>query len=129
MGPGNPDAAGTILLVDDDENCRRMIQRAMRSRGWIVYGASNAREAMSIYATVHPDVVVTDLMMPGGDGNSLIAKAQKLDPNVCILTVTGLSPGDARVVHARQGGAHNVLHKPFSGADIAAAIATTLGQD
>ncbi|HTE05191.1 MAG TPA: response regulator [Planctomycetota bacterium] len=118
----DPESAGTVLLVDDDENCRKLFQRVLRAKGWTVCGASNAREAASVYAAVRPDVVVTDLLMPGGDGNMLIAELQKLDPGVCIVAITGVSPKDPRVAKAIEGGAQRVLTKPFDGTTLINAI-------
>jgi two-component system, cell cycle response regulator len=126
MSAGAPGSLGTVLLVDDDENCRKLFQRVLRAAGWTVCGAVNAREAVSVYAAVQPDVVVTDLLMPGGDGNMLITQLQRLDPGVCILAITGVNPGDPRVALAMNGGAQCLLRKPFDGPALLKAIDSTL---
>jgi CheY-like chemotaxis protein len=118
--------AGTILVVDDNENCRKMLQRLLRSHGWTVCGAVSGNEAAQVYRAVRPDVVLTDLSMPGGDGNSLIAELQRTDPGVCIIAMTGLSRQDLRVQQATRKGARTVLIKPFDGATLEAAIQTAL---
>jgi len=124
---GSPDnAGGTILVVEDDEACRKMLQRLLRAHGWTVCGAVNGNDAVSVYTAVRPDVVLTDLNMPGGDGNSLIAALQRADPGVCIIAMTGLSRQDLRVEQALRRGARAVLSKPFDGAALQRAIQAAL---
>ncbi len=126
MGALPDNAGGTILVVEDDEACRKMLQRLLRSHGWTVCGAVNGKDAVSLYTAVRPDVVLTDINMPGGDGNSLIAELQRTDPGVCILAMTGLSRQDLRVDQALRRGARSVLSKPFDGAALEQAIRSAL---
>lgn len=126
MGGLPDDAGGTILVVEDDEACRRVLQRLLRARGWTVCGAVNGKEAASVYLAVRPDVVITDLSMPGGDGCALIAELQRSDPGVCIIAMTGLNRQDLRVEQALRRGARTVLTKPFDGAALERAIRTAL---
>ena len=60
--------AHEILIVDDDDALRRALSRTLRARGYDIDEASDAREAWGAIARRFPDIVVTDIMMPGGDG-------------------------------------------------------------
>lgn len=66
-----------ILLMEDDDDARDMLASVLRSAHARVETASNAREAMALYDAVHPDLIVSDIGMPGMDGNELIAELRK----------------------------------------------------
>lgn len=113
-----------ILLVDDDAECRHAFVRALRRRGYTVSAAGNGAQALAVYAAVQPELVVTDLVMPGIDGVHLIEQLQQVDPSVNVLVVTGVTPGDPRVHRAVEAGARAVLFKPFTPEELDGALDT-----
>ena len=80
-----------VLLVDDDEDVRTVMQLILESQGAVVVPASNAEAALALLATMKPDVLVSDIRMPRHDGWWLVNEARSrghLD-GVPTLAVTG----------------------------------------
>jgi CheY-like chemotaxis protein len=125
--PSGPEET-CILLVEDDEECRRVIVRSLRGLGYVVCGAGSARAALAVYQALQPALVITDLFMPGCDGVQLIHDLKRMDPGVSLAVVTGLLPGDPRVRAAINGGARAVLFKPFTPEELDEVLGVALGE-
>jgi PAS domain S-box-containing protein len=118
--PPLPRGAGELVLVVDDEPAvRGIVQRTLKRYGYEVLTAAEGREALVLFEMRHGDVkaVITDMMMPGMDGQALIRDLRRLEPRIPILAMTGLTErlGIKDLEH------HNlvvVLGKPFSVSDI-----------
>lgn len=79
----------TILVVEDEVLIRAMVGELLRDEGYIVIEAGNAEEAMTILATKAPDLIVTDVRMPGElDGIALTAMIRETDKSVPIILTT-----------------------------------------
>jgi len=105
----------TVLIADDEEFIRRVTGRTLESFGYHVLLAANGEEALALYRQHHRDiaVVITDMMMPGMDGASVIRALAAIDENVKIIASSGVTGHDAR---AREAGAcvRHFLPKPCS---------------
>lgn len=117
-----------VLVVEDEDTTRLMLERQLSWAGYRVRAASSADEATSVLDGVfEPDVVVTDMFMPGGSGLSLVSALREL-PSCADLPVIFLSgralPGD--VTAGRSLGA-TYLSKPCTLADLARAIDEAAG--
>jgi CheY-like chemotaxis protein/HPt (histidine-containing phosphotransfer) domain-containing protein len=117
-----------VLVVEDEDTTRLMLERRLTWAGYRVRAASSADEATAVLDGVfEPDVVVTDMFMPGGSGLSL-ANALREHPSCADLPVIFLSgralPGD--VAAGRSLGA-TYLAKPCALADLARAIDEAAG--
>jgi CheY-like chemotaxis protein len=110
----------TILVADDDEGDRLRIASILRRAGHDVREAESGSAAMASYASERPDVVVTDLVMTGGDGLALIDGLRSLDPDVHVVAVSG--KGREVLDLAARIGARHVLAKPVSGVDLLRAV-------
>ena len=111
-----------ILLVEDDEQVRPMTAGFLRELGYTVMEAANAEAAAALVHTLDAlDLVVTDVVMPGADGPTLAARLRAERPALPVLFATGHVPGPALTGEA-------VLRKPFSGAELAAAVLERLGR-
>ena len=66
--PGRSTEPPTILVIDDDADARRMYSEFLRSKGWVVFTASDGRIGIDKTTTLTPDVVLLDLAMPRVDG-------------------------------------------------------------
>jgi DNA-binding response OmpR family regulator len=66
--PGRSSEPPTILVIDDDADARRMYSEFLRSKGWLVFTASDGRVGIDKTTTLTPDVVLLDLAMPRVDG-------------------------------------------------------------
>jgi two-component system response regulator HydG len=100
-----------VLVVDDEEVTRVGLHRLLTEDGYRVRTAEDGEEALEIAHEEPPDVVLTDLKMPGMDGVELVGKLRALDPDLPVIVVTAF--GDIRnAVEAMRAGAANFLTKP-----------------
>ena len=115
-----------ILLVDDDPIVRELLAEQLGELGFRVTQAFDAASALSM-AAVPPDVLVTDLSMPGMDGFALITEMHRRYPLVPAILVTGYA-GDA-ASSVRCGAARGdfmLLQKPLRTAQLVECISTSL---
>ena len=103
----------TFLVVDDDADCRRMLQALLDSDGHTTLAAASADEAMSLIATHRPVCVILDLGMPGVGGAELARRIRSAHGSeVVLIVLTGsLDAGDQD--EAERAGVDYVLHKPL----------------
>ncbi|SCZ58436.1 ATP-binding protein [Epibacterium ulvae] len=86
---------GVVLLVEDEAPVRAFASRALRMRGYTVLEAENAEDALSQLEdpSLHVDVFVTDVVMPGMDGPSWVREALKVRPETRVVFMSGYSEG------------------------------------
>ena len=101
-----------VLIVDDDEDARLLVHHILESAGHELYLAENGAEAMRLFLRETPEVVITDLQMPGSDGIDLIGALVATSPDVPIIAITGSATEFLRT--ARMMGARTTLEKPVS---------------
>jgi DNA-binding NtrC family response regulator len=102
-----------VLLVDDDASLLEVLSFTLREDGHEVRAYSDGRKALAHFADESPDVVITDLKMPGLDGLAVLERVRETDPSVPVIILTAFgSIEDA--VEAMKRGAHDYLTKPFS---------------
>ena len=103
-----------ILVVDDNLRMVALIKRWLRRSGYDVTGVTTVPEALEVL-TVHPlEWVLTDLMMPTGDGMDILAYARLHQPQAKVIVMTAFG-SEAMRQRAVARGAHAFLSKPFSG--------------
>ena len=78
-----------ILIVDDDENNLLLTSLELRDEHWHVITATNGQEAMEIFESEKPDVVIVDVKMPGIDGITLLKKMKERRPEIPVALFTG----------------------------------------
>ena len=118
------DSGPTVLLVEDDQDGRRMYADWLTGAGFRVSQAHNGLQALERAVDSLPDVVVTDLNIPGIDGFEL-SRRLKQDPrtrDIPVLAVTGYAAFAADPDRARRAGIEAVLSKPCSPGDLETAI-------
>jgi len=120
-------AAGQrVLIVEDEPELREVLGQVLRGSGYSVHTAEGAEQGIELLDSQQFDLVISDLLMPGGGGKTVLRHAGKLAGPVPVLIVTGrLEAGE--VEEAEALGAAGVLHKPLSGREILAAAAGILG--
>jgi signal transduction histidine kinase/DNA-binding NarL/FixJ family response regulator len=120
-----PDHA-VVLVADDNADMRAHLRRAL-GRHWTVRLAPDGQTALRMARTSPPDVVVTDVMMPGLDGFSLLREL-RADPRTSELPVIMLTAraGRESIVEGLEAGADDYLVKPFTTAELVARVHTHL---
>jgi PAS domain S-box-containing protein len=104
-----------VLLVEDEELIRSLAEQILADRGYRVIPASNASEALEIVSRLdrEPDLLVTDVVMPGLSGLDLAQRLQRRSPRLRILFMSGYADSPLLRAGLAQGGAA-FLQKPFS---------------
>ena len=101
-----------IWIVDDDQSIRFVLERALAREQLAVRSFSNPRDMLAALETDAPQVLVSDIRMPGGSGLDLLAKVKQRLPGLPVIIMTAYSDLDS-AVSAFQGGAFEYLPKPF----------------
>jgi DNA-binding NtrC family response regulator len=102
-----------VLVVDDEPGMLENIDRLLTGEGYRCRTLQNPLEFRTILADFQPDVVITDLKMPGADGMTLLAAALADDPTLPVILITAFATVDS-AVNAIQEGAFDYVSKPFS---------------
>ena len=130
IGDAKPPAAqarSRVLLVDDEESIRRLLSRMLES-AYDVEVAADGETAMRLLRQpdAHYDLLISDLNMPGIDGLMLIREAQRINPALPAIVITGYS-SESSAIAALNLGVAGYLTKPFGTAQVLAAAAKALG--
>jgi DNA-binding NtrC family response regulator len=102
-----------ILIVDDEPEMLENLDRLLTAEGHRCWTLSDSRAFAETLTEVKPDVLITDLRMPGVDGMQILGMAQGADPSLPIVLITAYA-SVASAVNAIQQGAFDYLAKPFS---------------
>jgi len=101
-----------IWIVDDDQSIRFVLEKALAREDLPVRSFANARDVISALNDEQPQVLVSDIRMPGGSGIDLLGKVKEKLPGLPVIIMTAFSDLDG-AVSAFQGGAFEYLPKPF----------------
>lgn len=112
-----------VLIADDEEAMRSLVARALAMDGHQVVTAEDGAEALEILSRENGafDLLLTDIKMPIMDGIALALAAARDFPDLVILLMTGFADQRERA-HNLSAIIHDVITKPFSVADIRAAV-------
>jgi two-component system, NtrC family, nitrogen regulation response regulator GlnG len=103
---------GAVWVVDDDRSIRWVLEKALAREGIAHQTFSSAYEVRQALALAEPQVLVSDIRMPGESGLALLAEVKERHPQIPIIIMTAYSDLDSAVA-AFQGGAFEYLPKPF----------------
>jgi two-component system, NtrC family, nitrogen regulation response regulator GlnG len=101
-----------IWIVDDDHSIRFVLEKALAREQFAVRSFASAREVLAALDEEEPQVMVSDIRMPGGSGIDLLGKVKARLPGLPVIIMTAYSDLDS-AVSAFQGGAFEYLPKPF----------------
>jgi two-component system nitrogen regulation response regulator GlnG len=101
-----------IWIVDDDQSIRFVLEKALTREEFTVRSFTNPRDVLKALEDDEPQVLVSDIRMPGGSGIDLLGKVRESHPALPVIIMTAYSDLDS-AVSAFQGGAFEYLPKPF----------------
>jgi len=123
------DGPRTILLVEDEDSLRKLIETTLKRAGYMVLAASNAEEAVDVAARTREsiDLLLTDVIMPGMSGGVLAKNLAAHWPQMRVLFMSGYTDG-AIEAHGDLKPGLVLLRKPFTGETLLRAIGDALSQ-
>jgi two-component system phosphate regulon response regulator OmpR len=101
-----------LLVVDDDERIRSLLQQFLVQDGYLISTAENAEQARILLSGIEFDLIILDVMMPGQDGISFAGELRNLGNNTPILLLTARGETEDRI-KGLEAGADDYLPKPF----------------
>jgi two-component system sensor histidine kinase/response regulator len=101
----------TILIVDDDIVIRELCAKALN--GYDVFKAATRTDALRMYEKESIDLILTDVMMPGGTGLDLLQQVKNIDPMAVVIIMTGFVEKDI-ILGALKEGADDFINKPLN---------------
>ncbi|MDU4249544.1 two-component system response regulator NtrC [Pseudomonas sp.] len=102
----------TVWIVDDDRSIRWVLEKALQQEGMTTASFDSADSVMSRLGRQQPDVIISDIRMPGSSGLDLLAQIREVHPRLPVIIMTAHSDLDSAVA-SYQGGAFEYLPKPF----------------
>ena len=117
-----------VWVVDDDQSVRWVLEKALRQERWHTRSFERAEHLLEAMQHSTPDVLLTDVRMPGMDGIALMARLTHTHPNLPIIVMTAHSDLDS-AVSAYSGGAFEYLPKPFDIDEVVDLVRRAAGQE
>jgi signal transduction histidine kinase/DNA-binding response OmpR family regulator len=106
------DAPARVLVVDDEPSVADVCREFLGGEGYGVTVAASGEEALRVIPEMHPDLILTDINLPGLSGLEVMRQARAADPDACIIVVTGYA-STASAIDALRQGAYEYVTKPF----------------
>jgi signal transduction histidine kinase/FixJ family two-component response regulator len=106
-----------VLVVDDEQAVVDVLQEFLSSQGYTLFVALSGEEAVRDIPTVRPDVILTDINLPGLSGLEVVSFAKSVDPEIAVIVVTGHASASTAIEALRQG-AYDYVTKPFELDDV-----------
>jgi two-component system NtrC family response regulator len=100
-----------ILLIDDDANLREVLAYTLREQGHEVEAYPDGERGVAQLGALHPEVVITDLKMPGISGLEVLSQVREIDPTIPVILLTAFGSIE-EAVEAMKLGAYHYLTKP-----------------
>ena len=106
-----------VLVVDDEETVRNLLERILKEVGYDVATAANGQEALAKMAELKPGVVLLDIKMPGMSGMEVLQQIRTNWPETCVVMATAAADVQT-AVEAMTKGAYDYITKPFNRDDL-----------
>jgi len=116
-----------ILVVDDEAVVRELTVEILRRSGYKPHGVPSAKHALELLDQESFDLVVSDVVMPEMTGVEFLYELRERLPELPVVLMTGGSKEPERTTRAVELGASGLLYKPFSRAELTAAVEAALG--
>lgn len=116
---------GRVLVVDDDAAIRTVVREALRRAGFSVETAASVAEQRKLFASFDPQVLVTDVVLPDGNGLDIIPEVLATNPGLPIIVLSAQNTFTT-ALRATEQGAFDYLPKPFDLGELTRAVADAL---
>lgn len=103
----------TVLIVDDEERVVRSIAGVLEDEGFEVASAKSGQEALDIFQSIHPDVILLDIWMPGMDGIDVLKRLKTMVPDCQVIMISGHATISTAMAAVKLG-AFDFIEKPIS---------------
>jgi PAS domain S-box-containing protein len=101
-----------LLLIDDEPDIVRVLSMSLKADGYDVLTAQSGAEGLAAFEKEKPDIIITDIKMPGMDGIEVLEKIKALEPNAEVIIITGHGDID-NAIEALKFGASDYINKPI----------------
>src|SRR6187402_616903 len=108
---------GTILVVDDEEIMREILETLLTREGYTVRLAASGAEGLDLARAVPFDAAIVDIMMPGLDGIATLDELKRIDEDLAVLIITAYAAVESAIA-AMKGGAFDYITKPFKNEEV-----------
>lgn len=119
------DEQGRVLVVDDEESVRQLLQRVLQKAGYNVVTASNGQEALAKVTELKVELVLLDIGMPGISGMEVLKQLRANWPDVSVIMATAVADAQT-AVEAMKLGAYDYIGKPFNAEDVVLTVQRAL---
>jgi two-component system KDP operon response regulator KdpE len=117
---------GTILIIDDEVQIRRLLEITLSASGYKISEASSGKEGLTLAATIQPVLIILDLGLPDADGLDILKRLREWYQKPIIILSVRSSEGD--IIKALDNGANDYLTKPFRTGELLARIRVAIRQ-
>lgn len=120
----------TVLVIDDDEEHRTLVREILVRAGHRVEEAADGAQGLRLFGIRRPDLVVTDINMPGIDGHEVISalRVQHADVPIIAISGGGAVEKDELLLRAASLGATEVIMKPFEFRQLVGAVSRAVAR-
>ena len=108
---------GSILVIDDEEIMREILEALLTREGYTVRLAANAVDGLELARTVPFDAAIVDIMMPGMDGMAALDELKKIDDDLPVLMITAFASVESAITAMKRGAFHYIT-KPFKNDEV-----------
>ena len=116
---------GSILVVDDEEIMREILETLLKGEGYAVRLAASGEEGIELARNIPFDAAIVDVMMPGIDGMTTLESLKKLDDELAVIMVTAYASVE-NAINAMKRGAFDYITKPFKNDEVLVVIKNAL---
>ena len=114
---GGREMIARVLVVDDEPSVVDVFREFLAAQGYEITVASNGEEALKLIPTLKPDIILTDINLPGLSGLEVMRFAKGVDAEIAVIVVTGYASASSAIDALRQG-AYDYVTKPFDLDDV-----------
>ena len=122
-----PSRNGTVLVVDDEEIMREILEALLTREGYEVRAASSGSDGLDLARTLPFDAAIVDIMMPGLDGIATLDELKRIDEDLAVIIITAYGSIES-AISAMKSGAFDYITKPFKNEEVAVVTRNAMEQ-